>query len=715
VRLATKDEATDFQVAVNAQGEYEIRDANGSVLPNLRPALKITDSGSAARVVQRLVHLTKYRNIRMIDNTDPSSTLARQLVVELGSRVPPKEGEEGFGTFGEVLGLRSRPISVGEIIFLRITNKSAKAVNLTVLDLQPDWGISQVYPPPGGEEERDYELLEPGEENALLIPVQTALPDGYQSGTDIIKAIAAVDGMSFRWLELPALDQPVTRAITKGPSNPLEELMAAFGSEELTRAIIPLTTAKAKSWGTAEVEIKVRRPTIAHVHDPAFSLLQSAFDEVVAQKEGATKSRSVGGTEVEVKRPELSDPIINEVAQYCVAVANGELSADDLPSLDQEGLSEGQSRALAEAQERGVVDTVKYCASMAAGVAKNLWAAKVRGDTVLYNQYKDAATKKFGDCDPNYREAVLQYVKLLVNKQDIPYVQWKQQSDFVVEDEAKLPTDGIIGLVADWGTGEPEAVEVLRQVKRHNPHVAMHLGDIYYAGTEHEVENYFYQPWKKVLELDTSKITSFVLPGNHDLYAGGAGFYGLLKKLGQEASFFCLRNKHWQLIGMDTALNDKLAGVPTSLHETEAKWVVDKIENAGGRRTILLSHHQLFSTNEQFDGKSYNQNLYDQLSSVLSKVDLWLWGHEHDLVIFDEYKGLKRGRCVGGSAFPVGNFEMPTTHVNEDVPYNKNVELSKGSSFYQHCYAIIKLDGPNAKVFYYEDRDGGNLLYTDEL
>jgi len=243
----------------------------------------------------------------------------------------------------------------------------------------------------------------------------------------------------------------------------------------------------------------------------------------------------------------------------------------------------------------------------------------------------------------------------------------------------------------------------------------MHLGDIYYAGTEYEIENYFYQPWKSILELDTSKILSLALPGNHDLYAGGAPFYGLLKKLGQEASFFCLRNEHWQLIGLDTALNDKLAGQPTALDPTEAQWVIDKIEHAGKRRTILLSHHQLFSTNEQFDGKSYNQNLYDQLSSILPKVDMWLWGHEHDLVIFNEYRGLKRGRCIGGSAFPVGNFEMPTTHVNPDVPFNQDVALSKGSAFYQHCYGMITLDGQSAKISYYEDRDGGKLVHTENL
>ena len=714
VRLSGDGEEADLQVAINAHGEYEIWDADGKAVPNLRPVIKSSDENGAAKVLQRLVHLTKYRNVRLIDNTDPSSTLARKLVIELGTWIPPENGE-GPGTFGEPFGMRSRPLSVGETICLRIKNLSQKAVNVTVLDLQPDWGISQVYPVPDSGEAKDYELLEPGEENALLIPLRANLPAAYQQGTDVIKAIAAVDGTSFRWLELPALDQPVTRSITKGAANPLEELMTAFASDHLTRQVVNLNAPKGKSWGTAEVEVRVRRPTIAHVHDPSISLLQSAFDQVIAEKELGKRSRSVGGRDEIFKRPELSDPIINEVTQYCLALANGDISSEDLPSIDQVTLSAGQARALGQAQERGAIDTVKYCASMAVGAAKNLWAAKWNGDTTLYNQYTAALTKKFGDCDPKYREALTQYVKFLARRGEVPYIKWKHLDDFVIDDKTKLPDNAVIGVVADWGTGEPEALEVLRQVKQHDPNVVMHLGDIYYAGTEYEVENYFYEPWKRILELDTSKIVSLVLPGNHDLYAGGAPFYALLKKLGQEASFFCLRNEHWQLLGLDTALNDKLGGKPTALDPTEAEWVIHKIQTAGKRRTILLSHHQLFSTDEQFDGKSYNQNLYDQLRSILPKVDLWLWGHEHAVVIFKKYQGLERGRCIGGSAFPVGNFEMPITHVNPDVPFNEDVALTKGSAFYQHCYAMIKLDGPRAEVAYYEDRDGGRLLYTDVL
>src|SRR5258705_415619 len=147
----------------------------------------------------------------------------------------------------------------------------------------------------------------------------------------------------------------------------------------------------------------------------SISLLQSAFDQMTAEKNTETKTRSVGGRQEVVSRPELNDPIINEVTQYCMAIARGDISTDDLPSYDQKTLSAGQERALSDAQERGAIDTVKYCASMAVGMAQNLWAAKVRGDVTLYNQYQAALTQKFGDCDPKYKDSLLQYIKFLAN------------------------------------------------------------------------------------------------------------------------------------------------------------------------------------------------------------------------------------------------------------------------------------------------------------
>jgi len=98
VRLAEDGEPADFQVVVSANSEYEIWDSAGNPINNLRPALRIDDSQAPARVVQRLVHLTKYHNVRELDNHGvrpvraPQSrehpTTARQIEQGLVAKIP---------------------------------------------------------------------------------------------------------------------------------------------------------------------------------------------------------------------------------------------------------------------------------------------------------------------------------------------------------------------------------------------------------------------------------------------------------------------------------------------------------------------------------------------------------------------------------------------------------------------------------------------------
>lgn len=678
VRPAEDEEAVDYQIAVNADGEYEVWDPIGKLISNLRPALKVADRSAPAQLMSRLVHLTKYRNIKLIDNASSTSTLARQLTVDLtGADLDAPGG--------------APVLDVGESATLHIKNNSPEVLNITIFDLQPDWGIRQVYP-----SDADSQILDPND--SLDLPVtDVSLPEGYTEGVDTIKVFATLEGTSFRWLEMPALDQPqAERRQTRAVADPLEQLMAAFTADAPppNKRSFNLAAAPATTWAVAQLEFGVRRPpnALKHVRDPNTSLLQAAFDEVAAEKAQQTRAKGGAGATARASRPSVSDAELRMVTDYLLNPV--EISVPD------------------EA-ERGPLDTAKHCASMAYGMAKEWWDAFVRGDREDYDSYKDALTAKFGGCDPNYKDALVKYAKFLLNKGKVPYRRWQRLSDFVID--GKLPSDATIGIVSDWGTGQPDAIEVLAQVKRHNPQVAIHLGDVYYAGTDYEMDHYFYQPWQEILNPEASGILSFALPGNHDLYAGGQPFYDLLDKLGQPASYFCLRNEHWQLIGLDTALHDRHGGPPTSLEPSEVEWLRDKIERAGNRRTVLMSHHQLFSANDSFDDHSFNKNLCDQLAGLLPRVDLWLWGHEHDLVVFDEYKGLKRGRCIGGSAFPVSKYEQPEVQKNPDVPLNKQIMLSKGPSFYQHCYVIIKLDGAQATVNYYEDSAGGRLLFSEMI
>lgn len=708
VRLAEEGEQYDFQVAVNRYDEFEIRDVSGQLL-NIRPLIKTSDEDSVNIILRRLVHLTKFRNVQLIDNTDPTSPLANKLSVEFGL---VEEVEKDGKTLKKFIALEmpARPLSVGEKCGLRITNKSDKNLSLVIMDLAPDHEISQMYP-----ENADYDLLEAGK-TVTYDSMETALPDTYQQGAEIFKIFATVEGTSFRWLELPPLDNPAASATrsSQTPKNALEELMSSFAAPAVRKMkkTVNLSSSEGVGWATASIEIQIRRPTIAHVADPALSLLQSAFDQTIAN-DATQKTRSVGKISDALTRPELDNPYIKTIAQYSLAAARNQLTPEELAEENKDSLD--------EAQKRGIVDTAKYCASMAVGMAKNLWDAKVKGNTELYDQYHAALTQRMGGCDPSYKAAITQFLKFLKDDGVVPYQRWVNPDDFIIE--GRLDANAVVGIVADWGTGEPEALEVLRQVKEnHQPQVAIHLGDIYYAGTEYEVENYFYQPWKRILDIPNSNILSMAVAGNHDMYAGGKPFYNLLNKLkidnkinSTPASYFCLRNEHWQLIGLDTALHDRLIGGPTYLEDSEVEWLKHKFDTANGRRTILLSHHQLFSANDSFDGKSYNEKLYDQVKDFLPQTALWLWGHEHDQVIFDPFMNLERGRCIGGSAFPVGNFEMPLTVKNADVPFNKNVSLSKGKAFYHHCYTILKLNGKQATVYYYEDRDGGKLLFEETI
>jgi hypothetical protein len=154
-------------------------------------------------------------------------------------------------------------IRAGDWTFLRLRNTlppgepndPSRILNVTVLDLQPDWGITQIYPSGAGL----FEPLDPGQE--ILLPLRTSLPDQYEEGTDVIKAFATVGTTNFRWLELPALDQPSTKGMRTRSlvKDPLEELLAAVTAREpKTRNLNPAAF-PSREWVTAQVEVHIKK------------------------------------------------------------------------------------------------------------------------------------------------------------------------------------------------------------------------------------------------------------------------------------------------------------------------------------------------------------------------------------------------------------------------------------------------------------------------
>jgi hypothetical protein len=228
LRHAEEGDEADFLVTVADGGELEIQNSEGRPLPYLGPPLKAVERGSPLELTRRLVHLARYRNVEQLANYYEESPLRGKLAVKiLGTQMDFQPGE------------RPRPKAIGSLpvvlrnrewLFLEIENRSSRILNVVVLDLQPDWGISQVFPGPRGGE---FLPLDP--DATKLISIHGFLPDGYEEGTDIIKIFATVGPPNFRSLLLPALNQ---RGATR------HVLSSAFASEE---------------WTTEQVVVQIRK------------------------------------------------------------------------------------------------------------------------------------------------------------------------------------------------------------------------------------------------------------------------------------------------------------------------------------------------------------------------------------------------------------------------------------------------------------------------
>ena len=452
-------------------------------------------------------------------------------------------------------------------------------------------------------------------------------------------------------------------------------------------------------------------PTMNQSRFADLSLWQSAVDEVVART-AASNQAAATGTAPNVTRPDPGHGMVQgALAVVKKAEALGHIHATPAALPLSPASSATAAPAVTAAGQPPLptdTDPLKYCPELA-----RLYAlAKFLGHTNDANYYQQILTKKEGICDPQWSEAAIKYAEFLASRGTIPYRRWKSLGDFVID--GKLPSKARIAIVGDWGTGQPEAINVLQQVARKNPDAVIHLGDIYYSGTAFEVENYFYNIWHDTLKLDSSNVLTFSLAGNHDMFCGGAPYYNLLDKLGQPASYFCLRNDDWQFIAIDTGLHDSKPDgtTPTYLEDTEVQWLTDKVQNAGKRRTVLLSHHQLFTAYEDICGQPVNPQLTAQLSPLLEKIAIWLWGHEHNQVIYKPYMGIL-ARCIGHGAFPVGNGEIPNPAKFPVVPV-EDVRLG-GDPFFNHGYVLMDIDGPNATISYYEDIDETKPQYTETL
>ncbi len=236
---------------------------------------------------------------------------------------------------------------------------------------------------------------------------------------------------------------------------------------------------------------------LTQLHHPDFSLWQSAVEQTVA-KAGA----AVG---------DLRGDAAHAMVQATSTVATILNDKNLVPPAQQ---ARAGNVNVAGANAGG--DWVNYCSNIWWEIAK----AQVDGDKEEEAAWR-AQLGPFTTCDVRYAQAAQQYVAFQLTKGKVPYKVWQNLSDFIID--WKVPPQARIAIVGDWGTGQADAQALLEAIARKNPDVVIHLGDIYYAGTEFEMQNYFLNIWKSTFDL--SKVKTFTLAGNHDMYSGGVPYY----------------------------------------------------------------------------------------------------------------------------------------------------------------------------------------------
>ncbi|HEX2712037.1 MAG TPA: metallophosphoesterase, partial [Candidatus Acidoferrales bacterium] len=305
----------------------------------------------------------------------------------------------------------------------------------------------------------------------------------------------------------------------------------------------------------------------------------------------------------------------------------------------------------------------------------------------------------------------------------------------------------------DWGTGTDEAQQVTTRMAEQNPNYTIHLGDVYYVGDDSELKQHClgkdvnpkYKPvwWRRGIN------GSFALNGNHEMYAlGGAYFTEFLPTLGpwdpargkpkgQRASFFCLKNKYWRVIGLDTGyystgLSSALSWMskikfvhwfrkvswnkPSCRFPDELmRWLPSALApDRDGRQqgVILLSHHQYYSG---FD--DWYVIPAEQLKPLLgSRAVLWYWGHEHRMAVYDQFataNGITAfGRCVGHGGMPVSRGGKPDIKDCDCVLYDdRKYPNSENIDVGYNGYITMEFQDANLRVNYFDLNN--TLLLTE--
>ena len=231
----------------------------------------------------------------------------------------------------------------------------------------------------------------------------------------------------------------------------------------------------------------------------------------------------------------------------------------------------------------------------------------------------------------------------------------------------RIPDQVIVAGAGDWGSGTCEAEAVGALIAVEDPYLTLHLGDVYYTGTNVSFEHHMLGKtpsgglqhgtrWPK------GRNATFLMNGNHEMLRAGVGLLDAGFKLtGQKTTYRLYENTDWQLYALDSAwlcytrVGDRLMPLIEDrtngggrLPDAVVAYVNETRNQSKG--LVLFTHHQpLSGWEDTYDGGA------KQLAPIVgNKTVVWLFGHEHRLAIYHQrnVSGVQAyGRLVGHGGF----------------------------------------------------------------
>jgi hypothetical protein len=336
----------------------------------------------------------------------------------------------------------------------------------------------------------------------------------------------------------------------------------------------------------------------------------------------------------------------------------------------------------------GVVDTLDFGIIVAVDGGGEIWG-----------------TGKYEGLDTGWLEALAEWLENLSQPKG-PF----NSSPTVVN----IPDDVQIALAGDWGTGDwrtktnpSPSTRVCDQIKVLNPHLTIHLGDVYYAGTDEEEQHILVKSWPPGV------LGSFALNSNHEMYSGGGPYFTAIGKPPFEkqgpCSYFALENANWIIVGLDSAYfadEWSLYREGSLFRAGEGTVQLDflKAQVAKKKKIILLTHH-----NGVVEDGSSTTPLWNQVMSAFPQGKgpaYWYWGHMHAGVAYSAQNvgtSAIQCRCCGHGALPCG--PASTLQHNPKVVWHECRSAGDPdiSDRVLNGFALISLQGQTMTEKFYDE------------